>query len=108
MDARSPCRDALAAAEAGGDQVPGVAAVGLGAGRADGCAAVAAGLERHAVRLVLGGVGLADLAGALVGLLDAAGQPHRVGAGGGPHGPNSSSGGHVRATSFLERTTRDM
>jgi hypothetical protein len=64
--------------------VPGVATVDLGAGRADAGPAVAAGLEQHSVGLVLGGVGLTDLAGTLVGLLDAAGQPDRVGAVGGP------------------------
>ena len=42
-------RDALAAAEAGEDQLVGVGPVGLGAGRADGGPAVAAGLVDHAV-----------------------------------------------------------
>jgi hypothetical protein len=119
---------ALAAAQPGGDQVPGVPAIGLGAGRADAGPAVAVRLEQHPVRLVLGGVGLADFAGTLVGLLHAAGQSDRVGTvgsppnlalpagqcrrvgrrlgqlvgsrqvgrGGGPHGPDSSRGGHAR------------
>jgi hypothetical protein len=44
----------LAAAQAGGDQMPGVAAVGLGAGRTHPAPAVAARLEQHPVGLVLG------------------------------------------------------
>ena len=47
-------RDALAAAQAGGDQVVGVLAVALRARRADGLAAVPARLAQHAVRLGVG------------------------------------------------------
>jgi hypothetical protein len=72
--------EALATAQAGGDELPGVAAVGLRAGRADALAAVAAGLEQHAAGFVVGGVDLADLAGGGVGLVDAASEADRVGA----------------------------
>jgi hypothetical protein len=60
-------RNALAAAQAGGDQVEGVAAVDLGAGRTPGCAAVVAadeelsGREAGRVEVV---EDVADLAGA--------------------------------------------
>jgi hypothetical protein len=59
----------LAAASASGDRVPCVRLEGLGTGRADAGPAVATGLEQHPDRLLLGGVGLADLASACVGLL---------------------------------------
>jgi hypothetical protein len=77
--------DALAAAQAGGDQVEGVAAVDLGAGRAAGGAAVVAADEELAGREV-GGVEVledaADLAGGGVdGVLGAvAVEADRVGA----------------------------
>jgi hypothetical protein len=59
-------RGALAAAESGGDQVEGVAAVRLGAGRAAGGAAVAAADEEVAGGQPVGGHSVqdgADLAG---------------------------------------------
>jgi hypothetical protein len=60
-------RDALAAAQAGGDQVEGVAAVDLGAGRAAGRAAVVAA-DQQVTGREGGGVeaveDVADLAGA--------------------------------------------
>jgi hypothetical protein len=55
---------ALATPKASGDQVPGITTVGLRTRRADAGAAVAARLQQHPTRLVLGGVRLADLAGA--------------------------------------------
>jgi predicted metal-dependent phosphotriesterase family hydrolase len=60
-------RDALAAAQAGGDQVEGVAAVDLGAGRATGGAAVVAA-DQEVTGREAGGVeaveDVADLTGA--------------------------------------------
>jgi hypothetical protein len=90
---------AFAALETGGDELPGVAAVGLRAGRADTGPAVAAGLEQHPARLSLGRVLLAQLAGGEVGLVDAAGQAHRVGAVAGPADlgqPAGQPGGFLR------------
>jgi xanthine/uracil/vitamin C permease (AzgA family) len=104
-------RDALAAAQASGDQVPSVPAVGLGAGRANTGPAVPARLEQYPVRLMLGSVGLADFAGTLVGLVDAAGQPDRVGAVGGPVDlalPPASAAGSAGGSGSLNTAARSV
>ena len=70
--------DALAAFQAGGEELVGVGPVGGRTGWAAGLAAGAARLQQHPVRLPLGVVDGADLAGGPVGVLDPAGQADRV------------------------------
>jgi len=78
-------RDAFAAGQAGADELVGVAAVGLGAGRAGRGAAVAAGLVNHPVRHAEGGYRAQQLAGARVDDPQISVQADGVGApGGGP------------------------
>src|SRR4029453_4467626 len=72
--------DALAAAQAGGEQVELVGLVGGRAGGTHRGPAVPAGLQEGGVRLPLGRVDGADLAGLWVGVVDSAAQAHRVGA----------------------------
>ena len=64
--------DALAAGQAGADDLPGVVLVDLGAGRADVLAAVAAGDQQHAAGFGVGVVHGAGLAGGAVDGVDAA------------------------------------
>jgi hypothetical protein len=71
--------DALAAAQAGADQVVGVLAVAVGAWRADGLAAVAARLAQNPVGLAAGRPD-APVAAVAVARLDVAPQPHGPGA----------------------------
>src|SRR5690606_7581782 len=66
--------------EARPDEVVGVARVGPGAGRAAGCAAVAAGDAQASARLALGGVAVQDLAGGLVLVEGPAGEVDGVSA----------------------------
>nr|WP_281154248.1 hypothetical protein [Streptomyces sp. HYC2] len=77
--------DVLAAEEAGADEVVGVSGVEAGAGRADGCAAVAAADEEAFAGLVAGVVVAEDLAGRTVEGGGGAGQVDGMGtaAGGG-------------------------
>src|SRR4030095_5643356 len=72
--------DALPAAQAGGQELEAVGLVGRRAGAADRGTAVAAGLEQRGVGFAVGRVDGAALPGLRVGVLDAAAQPHRVGA----------------------------
>ena len=78
----------LAAGEPGADELVGVGAVGLGAGRADRGAAVSAGQVDDLVRGVLGVQRAEDLAGAGVDVADGAAQPD---------GPDASAGVRARA-----------
>ncbi len=94
--------DAFAADQPGADDVVGVAAVGLGAGRARGQAAVAAGLVDHAIRHVPGGDRAEELAGAQVDGAEVPGQPDRVGASG--RWPDVIKPGEVPVTATGERT----
>src|SRR6266498_450844 len=71
-------RDALAAAQARGDQMPSIPPVDLAARPAAGRAPVAAGLEGHAVRFALAAVDAPHLARGEVGLVDPADEPHRL------------------------------
>jgi hypothetical protein len=71
-------RDALAALEAGGQELVGVGPVGGSTRRAAGLPAGTTGLEQHPVRLPLAVVDGANLAGLAVGLVDPAGQPDWV------------------------------
>jgi hypothetical protein len=77
---RATSRDALAASEAGGQELEAVGLVGGRARRADRGPSVAAGLEECGVRFPVGGVDRTDFSGRRVGVVDAAAQPHRVGA----------------------------
>ena len=78
-------RDALAAPQAGGDELVGVAAVGPRAGRADGFTAIAAALQQRLIRLTDGGERGSHLSGRGVDGVDAAAQPDRPAAvAGGP------------------------
>src|SRR4029453_16710056 len=70
--------DALAAFEAGGEELVGVGPVGGGTGRTAGLPAGAAGLEQYPVRFSVAVVDGADLAGLAVGVLDPSGQADRV------------------------------
>jgi hypothetical protein len=70
--------DALAASQAGGEELVGVRPVGGRAGGAAGLPAGAARLQQHPVRLPLAVVDGADLPGGPVGLLDPAGQADGV------------------------------
>ncbi len=72
-------RHPLAAAQPGGDQLPGVGPVDRRAGAAAGGPPVAAGLEQHPVRLARGRKDRTELAGALVGRVETA-EPDRVAA----------------------------
>jgi hypothetical protein len=77
--------DAFAADQAGADDVVGVAAVGLGAGGADGVAAVAARFVDHLVGHVAGGVGPQQFPGPDVDDTQITVQANGMGApGGGP------------------------
>ena len=77
--------DAFAADQPGAEELEGVAAVGFGAGRAGGGAAVAAGFVDHAVRQGRGRGGGEDFPGGGVDAVDLAAEADRVGAsGGGP------------------------
>jgi hypothetical protein len=73
-------RDALAAAQAGRQQLEAVGPIRRRAGRADRRPSVAAGLEEGGVWLPVGVIDGAHLTGLRVGVLDGAAQPHRVGA----------------------------
>jgi len=64
--------DALAAGEPGADELVGVGAVDLGAGRAAGGAAGLAGDRQDAAGLVDGGVAVDQFAGAAVDVVGAA------------------------------------
>ncbi|HZC99478.1 MAG TPA: hypothetical protein VFA46_04570 [Actinomycetes bacterium] len=75
---------ALAAVQARPDELVGVGPVGLGAGGAAGGAAVAAGHQQGPVRLAVGGVDGADLAGGKVDVVGVAVQADRLGAAAGP------------------------
>jgi hypothetical protein len=70
--------DALAALEAGGQELVGVGPVGGRTRWAAGLAAGAARLEQHPIRLPVGVIDGADLAGCAVGLVDPAGQADGV------------------------------
>ena len=70
--------DALAAGQAGADELPGVALVDRRAGRADGLAAVAARDVQHSPVLGGGVVDRGEFAGGQVDGVDAAAQPDRV------------------------------
>ncbi len=72
--------DAFAAGQPGADELVGVAAVGLGAGRADRGAAVPARDVEHLVGQGVGVEGADDLAGSGVEVADGAVQPDRAGA----------------------------
>src|SRR5687767_5539185 len=78
MGAGDGDRDALDAGQARADEVEGVGAVGLGAGRADAGAAVAAGQVEHAVGHVLGARGRDDSAGGRLDGVQRPVQPDRV------------------------------
>jgi hypothetical protein len=69
---------ALAALQAGGQQLVGVGPVGGGTGRAPGLPPGATRLQQHPIRLALGVVDLPDFAGLAVGVLNPAGQPDGV------------------------------
>ncbi len=73
-------RDALAAAEAGGDQMPAVDPVDLGAGPADGGPPAPAGLQQHLVGFAAGVEDARDGAGGFLDGQGLPGQPDRVGA----------------------------
>jgi hypothetical protein len=75
---RDAVGDALAALEAGGQELVGVGPVDGRTGGAAGLAAGAARLQQHPIRLALGRVDLPDLARLAVGLVDPAGQADRV------------------------------
>jgi hypothetical protein len=70
--------DALAALQPSGEQLVGIGPVGGRTRGTFGLQAGAARLQQHPVRLPLGVVNGADLAGRLVGLLDVAGQADGV------------------------------
>jgi hypothetical protein len=70
--------DALAAPQPSGKKLVGVGAVDSGAGGAARLAAGATGLQQHPIRLAVGVVGGAQLAGCPVGVLDPAGQADGV------------------------------
>ena len=77
--------NAFAADQPGAEELEGVTAVDLGAGRAGGGATVAAGFVDHAVRQGRGGGGGEDFAGGGVDAVDLAAEADGVGAsGGGP------------------------
>ena len=77
--------DAFAADQARAEELEGVTAVGLGAGRAGGGAAVAAGFVDHSVRHGRGGGGGEDFPSGGVDAVDLAAEADGVGAsGGGP------------------------
>ena len=79
--------DAFAAGQPGADQLVGVAPVGLGAGRADGGAAVPARGVDHPVRQGVGVEGAEDLAGGGVEVADGAAQADGADAAAGGGGP---------------------
>ena len=83
--------DALAPGEPGPDQLVGVAAVGFGAGRADGGAAVPARGVDHPVRQGVGVEGGQDLAGRGVHVSDRAVQADRPDASSRPRQPRTAS-----------------
>jgi hypothetical protein len=64
--------DAFAAGQARADELVGVGAVGLGAGRAAGCAAGLAGHAEHAAGFVCGGVSVKEFAVEGVAVVDLA------------------------------------
>ena len=70
--------DALAALEAGGQELVGVGPIGGRTRRAPGLPASAARLEQHPIRLPLAVVDGTDLPGGPVGVLDPAGEADRV------------------------------
>ncbi|GHI07757.1 hypothetical protein Scel_60780 [Streptomyces cellostaticus] len=72
--------DILAAEEAGADEVVGVSGMEAGAGRTDGCAAVAAADEEAFAGLVAGVVVVEDLAGRAVHCGGGAGEVDGMGA----------------------------
>ena len=78
--------DALASGEPGADELVGVGAVGLGAGRADRGAAVSARQVDHLVRVVVGVEGGEDLSGRGVDVADGAAEPDRADASPGRQG----------------------
>ena len=86
--------DALAAGQPGADELVGVGAVDLGAGRAAGGAAGLAGDRQDAAGLVDGGVAVDQFAGAAVDVVDAAAQQNRLQAPSGvPDGTCGDGGG---------------
>ena len=102
-------RDALAAGQPGVDELVGIGAVDLGAGRAAGGAAGLAGDRQDAAGLVDGGVAVDQFASAAVDVVGAAAQQNRLqapsGVSGGTCGDRdgqrrySSSGGRAEACS---------
>src|SRR5918993_4715662 len=70
--------DALAALEAGGQELVGVGPVGGRTRRAAGLPPSAARLEQHPIGLPLAVIDSADLAGLAVGVVDAAGEADGV------------------------------
>jgi hypothetical protein len=71
-------RDALAAGEPGAEELVGVCAVDLCAGRAAGCAAGLARDGQDAARFVDGGVAVEQFAGGSIDVIDAAAQQNRL------------------------------
>jgi hypothetical protein len=92
--------DALAAGEPGADELVGVSAVDLGAGRAAGGAAGLAGDGQDAAGLVDGGVAVDQFAGAAVDVVGATAQQNRLQAPSGvPDGTCGDRGGQRRYSS---------
>ena len=92
--------DALAAGQPGADELVGVGAVDLGAGRAAGGAAGLAGDRQDAAGLVDGGVAVDQFAGAAVDVVGAAAQQNRLQAPSGvPDGTCGDRGGQRRYSS---------
>jgi hypothetical protein len=86
-------RDAFAAGQSGADELVGVGAVGLGAGRAAGGAAGLARDRQDAAGLVDGGVAVEQFAGAAVDVVGAAAQQNRLQAASGVPGGACGNGG---------------
>jgi hypothetical protein len=70
--------NALAALQAGGEELVGIGPVGGRTGRAAGFSPGAAGFEQYPVRLPVGVVDLPDFTGLAVGVLDPADEADRV------------------------------
>ena len=101
--------DALAACEPGADELVGVGAVDLGAGRAAGGAAGLAGDGQDAAGLVDGGVAVDQFAGAAVDVVGAAAQQNWLQAPSGvPDGTCGDGGGQRRYSSRRAWTSGGM
>jgi hypothetical protein len=85
--------DTLAAVQSGADELVGVGAVALGAGRAAGGAAGLAGDRQDAAGLVDGGVAVEQFAGKAVDVVGAAAQQNRLQAASGVAGGACGNGG---------------